>query len=437
MLQDFQNHLQLKFPYLNTNKMLLAVSGGVDSMVLLDLFRNLNYNIHVAHCNFNLRDKESDLDQKLIEDYCSKFDIKLHVNSFNTINYSELNKVSIQIAARELRYNWFYELLGKNDYDYLVTGHHLDDSVETFLINFTRGTGIEGLLGVPEKNNKILRPLLNFSRDQIQEYAINNHIVWREDASNATTKYLRNKIRHDVVPVFKDKNPDFLNSFQQTLSNLSDSYNLIQDACDFVAKQVFLETDYILEIDIKKLKEFKNYKAYLYQWLKNYNFKSWNDIYDLVDAESGKKVISDNYLLLKNRNSLILNDFQISESEEFLIFENENNVLKPISLIFENINEEFTSVQDSNEIILDKEKLNFPLTIRKWKEGDYFFPIGMKGSKKVSKYFKDEKFSLFDKNETWLLVNNSSEIIWIIDHRMDDRFKITKQSKNIIKITLN
>ncbi len=436
MLTQFQNHLELKFPFLKEKKLLLAISGGVDSMVLLDLFRLLNYDFAVAHCNFKLRDEASDLDEKLVLDFCSKNQIKIFSTYFDTEEYASLNKQSIQIAARELRYQWFDTLLEENGFDFLLTGHHLDDSVETFLINFTRGTGIDGLLGIPETNHKIVRPLLIFSREQILDYAVQNQIIWREDASNATTKYLRNKMRHDVIPILKSKNEDFLNTFQQTISNLNDVKNLMDDACYFVKSEVSIPSKFILELDIAKLLQFKNHKAYLYQWLKDYGFKAWNDIYDLINSETGKKVYSEKFVVLKNRNVLILDRINYQNHNFFLIFEEDNSIVSPISLIFESLKSEKLEISNKDEICIDEDKLIFPLKLRTKEEGDYFFPIGMNGKKKISKYFKDEKFSMLDKQNTWILENGNQEIIWIVGHRMDERYKITKQTINKFKIKL-
>ena len=434
MLAEFQNHLELKFPFLKDKKLLLAVSGGVDSMVLLDLFRTSEYDISVAHCNFNLRAEASDLDEELVRDYCIENNIEFYLNSFNTEEYAVLNKQSIQIAARELRYNWFDELIETKGFDFLLTAHHLDDSVETFLINFTRGTGIDGLIGIPEMNQKVIRPLLHFSRETILKYALGNGILWREDASNATTKYLRNKIRHDVVPIFKDKNPDFLKSFQQTINHLADAKALMDDASDFVKNQVSIKSDYILEIDVLKLKSFKNYKAYLYQWLKDYGFTAWDDIFNLVEASSGKQILSEDYILLKNRNSLILDVKIVFEVQEYSIFKDDKSIVSPILLTFESLENNLEQVFSANEISVDASKLIYPLKLRKWQEGDFFVPFGMNGKKKVSKFFKDIKLSLFEKDKVWILENGNNEIIWIVSYRMDDRYKITQQTINTIKI---
>lgn len=436
MLVEFQKHLSQNFSFLQDKKILLAISGGIDSMVLLDLFTKLPYDIAVAHCNFNLRSEASNLDEQLVEEYCKNNNIEYFVNSFKTEEYAILHKQSIQIAARELRYQWFDDLLKNNDLKYLVTAHHLDDSVETFLINFTRGTGLDGLLGIPDINEQIIRPLLIFSRNQILEYAIQNNIIWREDASNATTKYLRNKIRHDIIPILKEKNSDFLQSFQQTISNLKEIRDLANDASEIVKKQVSISTDFILEIDIEKLKAFKNYKAYLYQWLKDFGFTAWNDIYNLLESESGKRIYAQNFILLKNRNSLILKEYSSKNDAFFLIFEEDKSIVYPITLIFESLISEKLVFNKKNQIYVAADQLKYPLKLRRWREADYFYPIGMGGKKKLSKFFKDEKFSIFEKEAVWILENGNGEIIWIIGYRMDERFKINAETINSIKINL-
>jgi tRNA(Ile)-lysidine synthase len=230
MLTKFQHHIELNFPYLKEKKLLLAVSGGLDSMVLMHLFQELNYSIGIAHCNFQLRGKESDADENFVKLQAEKFQIPIFSTRFETEKFANTNKLSIQLAARKLRYDWFYQLLEEENYDYLLTAHHLDDQLETFLINLSRGTGIEGLTGIPATNDKIMRPLLPFSREEILAFAEENSLSWREDSSNASTKYLRNKIRHEVIPILKTLNPNFLPTFENTLEHLNQANALVNDA---------------------------------------------------------------------------------------------------------------------------------------------------------------------------------------------------------------
>ena len=434
MLIKFQNHITTKFPQLKDKKLLLAVSGGIDSMVLLDLFYKLRFDICVAHCNFQLRGKESDGDELLVRETCQDRYIPYFIETFHTTEFANEKKLSIQLAARKLRYQWFQELLLENQLDYLVTAHHLDDNVETFLINFTRGTGLDGLTGIPAQNENIIRPLLLFSREEIENYALENKIQWREDSSNASDKYFRNKLRHDIVPILKELNTGFLDSFQNTLHHLQQAESLVNDASKLVYEKVVEEKESQLEIHLKPLLEFQNYKAYLYQWLKSYGFSAWNDIYDLVDAQSGKQIFSETHFLLKDREKLILSVRKSSNEEEIYVIKSlDDKVNIPLKLRFYKAVNIFET--HSNCIFVDESKLKFPLTIRKWQEGDYFYPSGMSGKKKLSKYFKDEKYSLLDKENQWLL-GSEDQIVWVVGKRADDRFTSKETTQNIIKIVL-
>jgi tRNA(Ile)-lysidine synthase len=434
MLTKFQNHLEQNFPHLKEKKLLLAVSGGLDSMVLMHLFQQLNYNIAIAHCNLQLREKESDEDENFVKFQAKKFQIPIFSTRFETEKFANTNKLSIQLAARKLRYDWFYQLLEEENYDYLLTAHHLDDQLETFLINLSRGTGIEGLTGIPATNDKIIRPLLPFSREEILAFAEENSISWREDSSNASTKYLRNKIRHEVIPILKALNPNFLSTFENTLEHLNQANALVNDVAkmqfDLVVKQ--LDNQHIF--DIPRLLELSNYKAYLYQWLKDFGFTSWNDIYDLVNANSGKQIFSETHILLKDRNRLLLfekNEKQNSESYFVKDFESKVNI--PLKLSFCKVAN--ISNVNANCIFVDENQLKLPLVIRKWQEGDVFYPAGMTGKKKLSKFFKDEKYSLLDKQNQWLLCSND-EIVWVIGKRADQRFIAKETTQNSIKIEL-
>ena len=433
MLTKFQNHIEQNFLQLKDKKLLLAVSGGVDSMVLLDLFYKLRFDICIVHCNFQLRGKESDADEMLVRGICQDGYIPYFIESFDTLEFAKENKLSIQLAARKLRYDWFQEIISLG-FDYVLTAHHLDDNVETFLINFTRGTGLEGLTGIPAQNGNIIRPLLPFSREEIENYALENKIQWREDSSNASDKYFRNKLRHNIVPTLKELNIGFLDSFQNTLHHLQQSESLVNDASKLVFEKVVEEKENQLEIQLKPLLEFQNYKAYLYQWLKAFGFSAWNDIYDLVEAQSGKQVFSETHILLKDREKLILSKRNSTDNSAVFIIESiESKVNIPLKLRFCKAVNIFETV--SNCIFVDESKIKFPLTIRKWQEGDYFYPAGMNGKKKLSKYFKDEKYSLLDKENQWLLCSED-QIIWVIGKRADNRFINKETTQNSIKIVL-
>lgn len=434
MLQKFTKHINLNFPFLKGEKLLIALSGGLDSVVLTHLFHSLNFDISLAHCNFNLRGNESDLDEEFVKKISQKSSNQIFTKSFNTLKVAKNKGISTQIAARELRYEWFQKLVKEHQFGYILTAHHADDNLETFLINLIRGSGLEGFTGIPKKNGNIIRPLLAFSREEIQKYATRNNIDWREDASNASIKYTRNKIRHQVIPVLKEINPSLLETFAKTSNNLQESQNIIEDRIEIISKQVKEKTEKSINIDIDKINELSDPKAYLYQLLKEYNFTEWNDVYNLLSAQSGKHVFSKTHRLLKDRGSLILSkNINSSIQEKYLIQENQSEITTPIRLFFEKI--ENYKVENKQTISIDKDLLKYPLIVRKWENGDYLYPTGMKGKKKLSKYFKDEKFSLIEKENTWLLCNSEKEIIWIINHRQDRRFFPNKATKNHLKIT--
>ncbi|MCI4443019.1 MAG: tRNA lysidine(34) synthetase TilS [Lentimicrobium sp.] len=448
MQQKFLSHINQNFPFLNGKKLLLATSGGLDSMVMVDLFHKLNYSIAIAHCNFQLRGVESFEDQVFVQNYSEVNKIESFVTQFDTEAFAEDYKLSTQVAARELRYSWFYELSDTENFDYILTAHHADDNLETFLINFVRGTGLDGLTGIPAQNDIVIRPLLIFSRQEIEYYAKENNIEWREDSSNALDKYLRNKIRHNLVPILKELNSDFLSSFQKTQKYLQESKTMAEDASIMIYQQVAEEngedprTDNRREelakhihFDLNQLKKLPNYKSYLYQWLKEFGFSAWDDIYDLVESQSGKQVFSNEFRLLKNRDFLILSPINfVDESEEYFISKNQKEVKVPLNLSFCKVND--ISKESNTTIFVDEDKLWYPLVLRRWKEGDVFQPFGMEGkSKKVSKFFKDEKLSLLEKENMWLLCSDN-QIVWIVGIRQDENFKIRKTTKNILKIRL-
>ena len=435
MQQKFENHIAQNFSFLIGKSLLLATSGGIDSMVMVDLFHKLPFEIAMAHCNFQLRGLESFGDQNFVQNFAEANEIPLFLTQFDTKAFAKDYKLSTQVAARELRYNWFYELLETKKYDYILTAHHADDNLETFLIHLSRGTGLDGLTGIPAQNGKVIRPLLLFSRDEIEQYATDNSIEWREDSSNASDKYLRNKIRHNLVPILKELNPDFLTSFCKTQAHLHESRKMAEDASIMVYQQVAKDEGDQIHFDLNQLKKLPNYKSYLYDWLKEYGFSAWDDIYDLVDGQSGKQVFSSDFRLLKNRDFLILSPENLDdEEEEYYIFKDQKEVNIPINLSFSKVSD--ISLVSNTTIFVDEDKLWFPLVLRRWRQGDNFQPIGMEGkSKKVSKFFKDNKLSLIEKENVWILCSDN-QIVWILGFRQDERFKIGNRTKKILKIQL-
>tara|TARA_R110001583_G_scaffold49099_2_gene153787 strand:+ start:6746 stop:8098 length:1353 start_codon:yes stop_codon:yes gene_type:complete len=444
-----QNHINQNLSFLTDKKLLIAISGGIDSTVLTHLFHKLNFSISLAHCNFSLRGKESNKDEQFVKDLGAKLQIPTFTIKFETEKYATENGISTQMAARDLRYNWFEKISKENELDYIITAHQKDDVIETFIINLTRATGLDGLTGIPEINENIVRPFLPFNRNDILIYATKNKLQWREDQSNSSIRYIRNKIRHKIVPILKEINPSLLDTFSKTLENLKGSQQIVKDRVENVRKKVTKIYANEIHFDVAKIKELSNPTVYLFQLLNEYGFTEWDDITDLLDAQSGKQIYSKTHRLLKNRDNLILLETDsLEEISCFNVFENSTELKNPIKLKFEKIEIPFDTknddgkilneliFDDNNTISIDYSKLTFPLTIRKWQKGDYFFPIGLNGKKKVSKYFKDEKMSIVEKENTWLLTSEDA-IVWIVGKRLDNRFKVTKKSSTILKIKHN
>ncbi|WP_158962671.1 tRNA lysidine(34) synthetase TilS [Myroides fluvii] len=438
MENKFKKHIESNFTELTQYPLLIAVSGGVDSVVLLHLCHRIGLHVAVAHCNFNLRAEDSNLDQQFVTELSAKLKLPFFVKEFDTQRYAVENKVSIQVAAREQRYQWFEEILKLESYSYLLTAHHLDDSMETFFINFSRGTGLEGLLGIPEKTTYIRRPLLVFTREEIEQYAQANQIVWREDYTNAQTKYLRNKIRKNILPVFKEINPQIDQTFQQTIGFLKEAHQMREDASRMMFEKVVLKQGDDLLFPLKELSELSLPKAYLYKWLEPYGFKAWNDIAELEKAETGKKILAEHYCLIKDRGYLLLRlkSKIVEESEDTVYLQENQTITQPIHLTTTNYDRnKIELTTDPLCAYLDRDKLQFPLLIRKPKKGDYFVPFGMKGTKRISKYVKDEKMTQIEKENIWLLCSGDT-IVWIIGNRMDERFKVRNTTTNVLKIKL-
>ncbi len=434
MLTNFKNHISNTFPALKGKKILIACSGGLDSVVLSRLFKELNYDISLAHCNFSLRGKESDEDEKFVILLADKLSIPIFNKKFNTKAYKIKHKLSTQVAARQLRYQWFEEVCTEHSFDYLATAHHLDDDLETFLINLSRGTGLRGLIGIPLINDKIIRPFLNFPRADILQYAKEKNSPWREDSSNQTSDYLRNKLRIEVIPRLKEVDHNLLNGFHQTQKYLNDSMALVNDYMALIKNLVVDETEDGFEIDVLKLQDLPNTNALLYELLAPFGFTAWDDISDLLTAQSGKQIFSESHRILKNRKSLLLVENSFVHNEEtYTIKESDTGIDTPINLKIEQVDK--TSDYTPSIVYLDLQKLNFPLQLRKWREGDSFYPFGMKGKKKLSKFFKDEKLSLVAKEKTWVLTSGN-HIVWIVGMRSDHRFKVENQTKKILKITV-
>jgi tRNA(Ile)-lysidine synthase len=427
MLTKFQKYLSDNSVILKDQRLLLALSGGVDSCVLLDLCLKSGLRPALAHCNFQLRGQASKEDADWIQNLAREKGLECHVQNFDTQVYALKKKVSIQMAARQLRYRWFDTLSEQNDYDLILVAHHADDALETFMINAMRGTGLKGLLGIPERRGKILRPMLSFSREEIMLYALENKIQWREDLSNAKTDYLRNALRHQVIPQWKKKDPNFDQQFQETLKHLGEAQDVLEDVISKFKKNNFIPQKQGFKISIDVLKGLSSLNYYLHALFAPYGFGNLADLKQLMHSQSGKQLFSNTHRLVKDRACFLLTPIEASPSESHSIASGLITIDTPLRLLF--TQEKTFKKVDSKSLMLDKSKLKFPLILRKWKQSDYFYPNGLKGSKKLSKYFKDEKYSLLEKEAQWLLCSGD-DIVWVVGKRADQRFLANADTKD-------
>lgn len=414
---------------------IIGVSGGADSMALLDLLHHLGYECIVAHCNFHLRGQESYRDEYFVEKVATKYKFKYVSANFDTKKYIEEESISLEMAARELRYAWFEKIRKEYKAEKIAVAHHQDDSVETVLINLIRGTGIRGLSGIAPINGKVIRPLLCIFREDILKYLKARHIGFVEDSTNKEDIYIRNKIRLNIIPLLKTINPSVVQAIQKTSENLYHTENIFNAYVEKAKRKVFANN----KIDISTLLKQKEPKTILFEILSPYGFNSATveNIFDSINSQSGKVFYTDQYQLIKDREVFILEPIKDQADNVYTLFEHETSISEPLNMTLEAFRKtaSFQIEQAANTIYLDKDKLIYPLIIRKWKHGDKFIPFGMKGHKKVSDYFTDRKFSLIDKSNTWLLCSGD-DISWIIGERIDDRFKITNKTIEILKITL-
>ena len=435
MVTAFKKHIAAHFPALADQKILVACSGGLDSIVLLHLLQEIGLTLGVAHCNFKLRGAHSDADLSFVETIAGNLGVPVFTTVFDTKTYAKTQGVSTQVAARELRYQWFYTTATANGYDRIATGHHADDDLETFFINLSRVTGLRGLTGIASNTEQLIRPLLPFSRAQIMQFAKKEGLFWREDSSNSTRDYLRNKLRLDVIPAFKGVNKNVLQNFKQTQQHLKESQALLEDYITLVTKLVVSHKDTSFEIDIKQLHSLPNTNSLLFELLYPYGFTDFKAIASILQSEVGKKVLSKQYVLLKDRNHLVLTTKeQEVDSRVYCIDAKQQSCTTPIKLNFTEVAQ--VGEHEPHSFYVDAAKLTYPLKVRAWRLDDVFHPFGMKGKKKLTKFFKDEKLSLLSKNSVWVL-ESGDEIVWVIGLRPDDRYKVTNATNKVLKIQWN
>jgi tRNA(Ile)-lysidine synthase len=411
----------------------VGISGGADSVALLHILVSLGYKCIAAHCNFNLRGDESFRDEQFTIDFTKRLQVPLCKISFETNKYAQENRLSVEMAARELRYRWFEELLNTYDADAVAVAHHRDDSVETLLINLTRGSGLTGLTGIKPKNGNVVRPLLCVSREDIYAYIENNGLEYVTDSSNSSDIYTRNFIRLKVIPLLEEINPSVKASLARTANHLYDA-SLIYNHSIEEARRVIIQNN---RLSISALLSFPAPATILYEMLKPYGFSRTvcESIFTVLDKDSGKIFYSSTHRLLKDRSDLLIDVLSGEDNRAYLINLEDDNVDLPVELKPEIvvIKEDYQIEKDKKFAYFDFDKLSFPLVLRHWQEGDWFVPFGMKGKKKISDYFNDKKFSLFDKEKTWLLCSGQ-DVIWIVGERTDNRYRIEKTTKRVLKL---
>ncbi|PIE88400.1 MAG: tRNA lysidine(34) synthetase TilS [Bacteroidetes bacterium] len=421
-------------------QVLLAVSGGVDSMCMCHLFQHAEIPYGIAHCNFRLRGAESDADEAFVRAYAEALGVPCFTRAFDTKGYAATQGISIQMAARALRYEWFDTLLVPNGYDYVATAHHLDDQVETFFINLIRGSGIAGLHGIRPLTGKVLRPLLFATRSEILSYVEAHAIPYREDRSNASIKYLRNRIRHEVLPRMEAIEPNFSRKVNRTVSFLRKS-EMIVNQCIEEAERVAVrkENDKIV-INIRALWHYEPTDYYLYHFVRPYGFTA-SQVEDMMRALSnppGGQFLSQSHLLFVGREEIVLVPRREVPEAYYLLEEKSEQMasswcwkmgreaIDPSVFVFPG---------SESEVCLDSAKIRFPLTLRHWREGDFFFPLGMNHKKLLSDFFVDKKMDVLQKRETWLLLSGE-DIIWVVGHRIDHRYRIMESTEEVIRFSV-
>jgi len=452
---SFTDFISKEGLFTKQNKLLIAVSGGVDSVVLCNLCHEAGYDFVIAHCNFQLRGEESNRDEDFVLQLGRNYGKEVLVKHFATKAYATQNKVSTQVAARELRYSWFYDLLDSDPPrrttlptpdsrlktpDLLLTAHHADDNIETVLMNFFKGTGVSGMRGILPKQGKLIRPLLFATKADLLDYAKTKGLKWVEDSSNAGDQYTRNYFRHQVIPLLQKVYPQVDQNLISNISRFRDIEVLYQQSIALHKKKLLEQKGNEVHIPVLKLKGVKPLNSIVYEIIKDFSFSNGQvqDVLNLLESESGHFIASPTHRIIRNRNWLIIAPLASEEAANILIEEMVSKVRTAnwqLQISRKN-RDEISISADSNTACVDATDIKFPLLLRKWKEGDYFYPLGMKKKKKVARFLIDQKISKTDKENIWVLEMNK-KIVWVVGQRIDDRFKITDATKEVIVISVS
>lgn len=433
-VKQFVRFIEQNTLFTPNSKILAGVSGGMDSVLMTHLLKAAGFNFGIAHCNFQLRDDEALRDQEFCNSLANQLRVPFRTINFDTRNYAADNKVSIQMAARELRYQWFDAVCQQSDYQLVALAHHQNDTIETILLNLTRGTGIAGLHGILPKNGRLVRPMLFLNRDEIATIITDNNLTYVEDSSNVSTKYARNKIRLEVIPKLKELNPSLEKTFENNLKHFRDLEVLLENQVDGLRKTLIKHGPDGMYLLLDEVKQLNPVRLLLFKLLQEYGFNetSVDDVISVLDKHSGRVFESDRFILILDRDRLMLQKRTSGEPGVVLIAEKTHEVHYG--------NYKLNLLHDDSPLIvkdnpmavsIDSALLIFPLTLRAWQEGDYFYPLGMKGRKKLSDFFIGQKIALHQKNEIPLLVNGNGEVMWVGGYRPDERYKVNNNTKKV------
>lgn len=421
------------------DRLLLAVSGGRDSMLMAWLFLQTSYDFAIAHCNFHLRGEDANRDERLVRKFCTAYGIQLHVVDFETEAYARQQKISIQMAARELRYNWFQDLAVEHNYDLIAIAQHHNDQIETFFVNLFRGTGFRGLHGIRAKKENIIRPLLFMTAEEVSKALVDNKIPFRDDQSNFSTDYIRNEIRLDLIPKVKEVCPAFETVMKENMERFQEEEAVFEWYLEKERARYFQQKGGWIYINRSILIDYKGQLAALYQLFRPYGFSKavLQDLIDRRDVQSGLIFESTDYEILLDRKQLILRPKRNRIEEVESVLDKTSGEVRRSDYTLEwSIVNEPLSIGDKNVAFVDADILDFPLQIRRWKKGDVFFPLGLAGRKKLSDFLINQKLNLFEKESVEVMVNGNGDIIWVIGYRLDDRYKISENTKKICKFVM-
>lgn len=438
---EFVDYAENNSLFRSVSRILMAVSGGIDSMVMAHLFLRKGQDIAVAHCNFSLRGEESDRDEEMVEEFSTCNLIPFFKVRFNTMEYASQKGISVQMAARELRFTWFEQIRASNNYDLIATAHNLNDNVETLLINLTRGTGLTGLSAMKPVSGRIIRPLLFATREKIAEYCSDNRIAYREDSSNSLTKYSRNKIRHLVMPVLRKINPSADATINKVAGKLAALDEILQDYINDLRKEISDSRDGSIIFSIAGLKALKGGRSMIFELFVPYGItdETSSGLLRLLDSTSGKQIFTKTHRILRDRDIIIVAPIEDRDLSQRIEIRNPDELRKVPGII----SAEILDAGPDSEIprtcdvaCIDLDKIAFPLLVRKWEKGDCFHPLGMQNRKKLSDYFTDRKFSVIMKEKVSIL-ESEGKIVWIIGERLDDRFKVTERTVRMLVIRVS